>query len=241
MRNIDDLHPKLQSLVYALQEECKKKGLKIKIGECVRTVKEQNALYAKGRTAPGSIVTNAKGSSYSSMHQWGVAFDFFRDDGTGLYNDKDGFFAKVGKIGVSLGLEWGGNWKSPVDKPHFQLPDWGSTATKLKKLYKTPENFMKTWEDDAMTAQEKKEFDALKKEIEVLKKEITALSSRLFKAEYPMRYGYVDNNMPKWARPTIQKLMDSGLLQGNEKGNLDLSEDLMRMLVVNDRAGLYNK
>ena len=41
------------------------------------------------------------------------------------YYDKDGFFSKVGAIGKSIGLEWGGDWKTPVDKPHFQLPDWG--------------------------------------------------------------------------------------------------------------------
>ena len=98
MRNIDDLHPKLQSLIAKLRAECEKQGLKIGIGECLRTVEEQNAFYAKGRTAPGSIVTNAKGSSYSSMHQWGVAFDFYRNDGKGAYNDNDGFFGKVGKL-----------------------------------------------------------------------------------------------------------------------------------------------
>ena len=77
MRNVSQLHPELQKKVVKLQQECLKAGIKIKIGECLRTVAEQNALYAKGRTAPGSIVTNAKGDSYPSMHHWGVAFDFF--------------------------------------------------------------------------------------------------------------------------------------------------------------------
>lgn len=145
MRDQTKLHPTLQTKINKLKTECEKKGLKIGIGECVRTVKEQDDLYAQGRTKPGAKVTNAKGSTYSSMHQWGVAFDFYRNDGKGAFVDTDGFFTKVGKIGQSIGLEWGGSWKSPVDKPHFQLPDWGSTATKLKTQYKTPENFMKTW------------------------------------------------------------------------------------------------
>lgn len=156
MRNIEDLHPRLQQKICELKRLCEKKGLKIGIGECVRTKSEQDALYAKGRTAPGSIVTNAKGSTYSSMHQWGVAFDFFRNDGSGTYNDTDGFFKKVGEIGKSIGLEWGGDWKKPQDKPHFQLPNWGSTAAVLKKQYKTPDNFIKTWEETAMTIDEKK-------------------------------------------------------------------------------------
>ena len=144
-RDISQLHPRLQILIAKLKEECVKQGLKIGISECFRTVKEQDELYAQGRTKSGNIVTNAKGSSYSSMHQWGIAFDFYRNDGKGAYYDKDNFFTKVGKIGMKLGLEWGGNWKSIVDKPHFQLPDWGSTPTLLKQLYKKPDEFIKTW------------------------------------------------------------------------------------------------
>ena len=134
MRDITKLHPKLQEKLTVLQSECAKAGLKTGISECVRTVAEQDALYAKGRTVAGTKVTNAKGSTYSSMHQWGVAFDFYRDDGKGAYNDSDGFFSKVGAIGKSIGLEWGGSWKSIKDKPHFQLADWGSGTSKLKSM-----------------------------------------------------------------------------------------------------------
>lgn len=152
-RDQKQLHPRLQAIIPKLIAECKKQGITIKIGECLRTVAEQNALYAQGRTKAGSIVTNAKGTSYSSMHQWGVAFDFFLDmdiDGDGkksddAYNNKKKTFQKVGAIGKKLGLEWGGDWKSPVDMPHFQLPDWGSTASKLKKQYGKPEKFFATW------------------------------------------------------------------------------------------------
>ena len=153
MRNVSQLHPELQKKVVKLQKECLKAGIKIKIGECFRTVAEQNALYAKGRTEPGNIVTNAKGSSYSSMHQWGVAFDFFLDmdvdkDGKtsdDAFNNATKLFNKVGAIGKKLGLEWGGDWKSIKDLPHFQLPDWGSTTSKLKKMYGTPDKFKATW------------------------------------------------------------------------------------------------
>ena len=61
------------------------------------------------------------------------------------YYDKDGFFSKVGAIGKSIGLEWGGDWKTPVDKPHFQRPDGGSTTKELKQQYGTPDEFEKTW------------------------------------------------------------------------------------------------
>lgn len=145
MRDLSLCHPRLQLLAGQLIEGCSKQGLSIKIGETFRTVEEQNELYAQGRTKPGNIVTNAPGNSYSSYHQWGTAFDFFRNDGSGAYNESGNFFNKVGEIGVSLGLEWGGNWKSPVDKPHFQLADWGSSTSGIKKEFKNPEEFMKTW------------------------------------------------------------------------------------------------
>ena len=154
MRDRTQLHPRLQSKIKELILKSAKAGLLIGIGECVRTVEEQDALYAQGRTEPGNIVTNAKGSTYSSMHQWGIAFDFYRNDGQGLYNDSDAFFRQVGKIGKSIGLEWGGDWTSPVDKPHFQLPDWGSTPAKLKAMYGTPEKFRSTWEVEEVTQDE---------------------------------------------------------------------------------------
>lgn len=154
MKDMAQLHPKLQLSAIKWIKECEKQNLNVKIGECLRTVAEQDALYAQGRTKPGAIVTNAPGKSYSSMHQWGVAFDFYLNmdvDGDGrmgddAFNDSTGLFEKAGQIAKSLGLEWGGDWTSIVDKPHIQLPDWGSTAAELKKQYGTPEVFMKSWE-----------------------------------------------------------------------------------------------
>ena len=143
--NVSDIHPKLKILQKKLIEECESKGLLIRITQEIRTAEEQDRLYAQGRTTSGNIVTNARGSDYSSHHQWGTAFDFCRNDGNDSYYDKDGFFSKVGAIGKSIGLEWGGDWKKPVDKPHFQLPDWGSTTKELKQQYGTPDEFEKTW------------------------------------------------------------------------------------------------
>ena len=157
MRDTKQLHPYLQEKIIQLKDLCKKNDIKIGISECLRTVAEQDAFYAQGRTKPGIKVTNCKGSTYSSMHQWGVAFDFYLImdvDGDGKtnddsYNDATRLFAKVGKLGKSIGLEWGGSWKSPVDKPHFQLPYWGSTAKKLKDQYDTPDKFMATWKSES--------------------------------------------------------------------------------------------
>ena len=121
---------------------------------------------------------------------------------------------------------WGGSWKSPVDKPHFQLPDWGATASKLKKQYGTPEEFMKSWKENEMTEAERKKFNLLVEQVEKLTKE----KEKVY--HYTME-------LPDWARPTIQKLLDKGIYAGASEGDLNLPEGLMRVLVINDRAGLY--
>ena len=221
-REITLCHPELQEKAKKLVSACRGQGLLIGIGECYRTVEEQDKLYAQGRTTPGNIVTNAKGSSYSSHHQWGTAFDIYRNDGTGAYNNNDGFFDLVGTIGVKIGLEWGGNWKSPVDRPHFQLPYWGSTTAKLKEQYGTLDNFKKTWSD----------YDMSKDDIKAIVKEVLA-------EEKEKIYNWT-LEVPEWARPTVQKLLDKEYLKGNEKGELQLTYNMLRILEIINRAGLLN-
>ena len=46
--------------------------------------------------------------------------------------------------------------------------------------------------------------------------------------------------IPEWGRPTIQKLLDKGLYKGTSESDLNLPENLLRTLVINDRAGLYD-
>ena len=56
-----------------------------------------------------------------------------------------------------------------------------------------------------------------------------------------IKYAWVDDNMPEWARPTINKLMQKGILKGSGKnGELDLSYDDLRLLVILDRPGLFD-
>ena len=200
-------HPLLISKCERLVEICRGKGLVIGVGECLRTAEEQDKLYAKGRTSPGRIVTNAKGYNLESHHQWGTAFDIYRNDGKGLYYDSDGFFEKVGEIGKSLGLEWGGDWKSPVDRTHFQLKYWGSTTERLKKEYITVEAFMKNWDIQEEEVTEKIYNDV--------------------------------SELPKWAKATIEKLIEKSYLSGDGK-SLGLTETAVKVFVVNDRAGLYD-
>ena len=144
----------MQAIASEWVKACESAGLKVAIGETYRTVAEQDALYAQGRTKPGNKVTNARGSSYSSQHQWGIAFDFYRADGKGAYNEDGDFFGRAATIAKNLGLAWGGDWKSIVDKPHVYLPDWGSGTGILKQKYGTFEAFKKTWAVENSTVPE---------------------------------------------------------------------------------------
>lgn len=54
-----------------------------------------------------------------------------------------------------------------------------------------------------------------------------------------VRYKYYDD-MPDWAKPTVSKLVKKGYLKGEGGGVLNLTEDTLKVLVVNDRAGLYD-
>lgn len=90
-----------------------------------RTYAEQDALYAKGRTAPGSKVTNAKGG-YSN-HNFGIAGDFGVFSGSSyLDNTNAALASKIHKavaawVKANLPqIEWGGDWTSFRDEPHYQ-------------------------------------------------------------------------------------------------------------------------
>lgn len=164
------LHPWLNYKLGLLLKQCAKKGIYLIITEGFRSKEYQDKLYAKGRTKPGNIVTNAKGSDYSSQHQWGIAFDIAINDSKLLYNEAT--IKKVAKIAKSnkVGLAWGGDWTSPVDIPHFYLDKWGDTPSKLKKKYGVFDNFKKTWTKKVSGANDKGIRIFAKNKIVVLKK-----------------------------------------------------------------------
>ena len=146
MRGIEHLHPQVRERVEKLVAECNKRGIPILITETLRSKQEQDDLYAKGRSKPGGIVTNVRYPH--SMHCWGLAFDFCKNVKGQEYSDAV-FFAKVGQIGKSLGLTWGGDWTSFPDRPHFQLDSFGNTNELMRK-YGTPERFLSVETEERM-------------------------------------------------------------------------------------------
>jgi peptidoglycan LD-endopeptidase CwlK len=119
--NIQTLQPKAQRRARQFLSEVTAKlgvdGLVFKIISGTRTYGEQNDLFAQGRTKPGAIVTRARGGQ--SNHNFGVAWDIgiFKN---GEYIPESKLYQNAGAIGKGQGLEWGGDWKSIQDEPHFQ-------------------------------------------------------------------------------------------------------------------------
>lgn len=131
-RVIATLLPEVQPYARALIAKAAANGITIKVISGLRTYDEQNDLYAQGRTKSGKIVTNARGG-YSN-HNFGIAFDIGVFEGSRYLDDSPKYKA-VGLLGTDLGLEWGGNWKTIQDEPHFQLrPKWASDLTEKDML-----------------------------------------------------------------------------------------------------------
>ncbi|MEF9953069.1 MAG: peptidoglycan-binding protein [Clostridium sp.] len=117
-RDLSLLHPHVKDLAEKFLAKCKAAGLDVIITQTLRTIAEQNDLYAQGRSKPGNKVTNAKGGY--SMHNYGLAFDIAIKVKGKIVWDNEALYKKAGQIGESLGLEWGGSWSSFKDTPHFQ-------------------------------------------------------------------------------------------------------------------------
>lgn len=133
-KNIQTLRPEVQPFARRLIETAVAQGINVKVISGYRSYEEQNDLYAQGRTKPGPKVTKAR-AGYS-WHNFGLAFDIgiFSDDGRTYYGESAAY-ADCGKIGESLGLEWGGSWISFVDEPHFQYNPKGYSLAQLRERH----------------------------------------------------------------------------------------------------------
>jgi peptidoglycan L-alanyl-D-glutamate endopeptidase CwlK len=120
-KRILTLHPALQVRAFELIKRAYRAGIPISISQALRTIEEQEALYAQGRTAPGNIVTWVR----RSYHNFGLAFDFvlLTEDGSDcIWDDDNPGYMQVVELGEILGLESGARWQpSQRDIPHFQL------------------------------------------------------------------------------------------------------------------------
>ena len=120
-KRLQQIHPALASAVRAMIADLSARGLVVEVVQGMRTFAEQDELYAKGRTKPGEIVTQARGGE--SNHNYGLAVDLcpFTHDKPD-WNAPMSAWAAIGAAAEKHGLEWGGQWKKFIDKPHVQMP-----------------------------------------------------------------------------------------------------------------------
>ena len=131
--NIATLAPKAQAAARAFLAAAipamEEHGVQIRIICGTRSYAQQDALYAQGRTRPGSKVTNAKGGF--SNHNFGIAWDIGLFEGK-KYLEESPAYKACAAIGAAQGLDCGAFWKSFSDEPHYQL-DIGLSTSQLRQ------------------------------------------------------------------------------------------------------------
>jgi peptidoglycan LD-endopeptidase CwlK len=133
-----ELHPVVKERSNQLIQQSAAKGIVILITDDFRSMEDQDALYEKGRSSEGSIVTHARGGE--SFHNFGLAVDFaiktpsenviwdMQYDGN--QNGKSDW-DEVVELAKALGFEWGGDWAQFKDYPHLQM-NFGLTLADLQ-------------------------------------------------------------------------------------------------------------
>lgn len=128
-RRIEDLHPDLQPLYLEFTKQCTAVGIEVLTTCTYRSNAEQDELYSHGRTKPGPRVTNARAGQ--SEHNFTLngrpaarAFDVVPlIGGKPMWDDCHPHWQTMGKIGISLGLNWYGKSGARFREfPHFALP-----------------------------------------------------------------------------------------------------------------------
>lgn len=140
------LHPKVKDEVTKIINEANSlltQHSQVRIVQGLRTIDEQNALYAQGRTKPGKKVTNAKGGQ--SYHNYGLAIDFCllindKEISWSLTedrdNDKQADWFEVINTFKKYGWSSGADWKSFKDYPHLEKTFGNSMSQLLTKYNK---------------------------------------------------------------------------------------------------------
>jgi len=141
IERIKEAHPKVREMLLRQYKEANNllgTGARLRFAYVYRSNELQNKLFNQRPK-----VTNAKGGQ--SIHNYGLAFDIvllYDNDGNGTFEeaswsmikdfDKDSKadWMEIVKYFKIEGWEWGGDWTSFKDAPHFQM-DFGYTWNQL--------------------------------------------------------------------------------------------------------------
>jgi peptidoglycan L-alanyl-D-glutamate endopeptidase CwlK len=118
--NIRTLQTEVQELCRQSIGRIRAAGFKVRVISGTRTYAEQTAIYRQGRFGnPGRIVSNAKAGQ--SWHNFGRAWDIGLFDSAGNYLTSGPKYREAATAGKIAGVEWGGDWVSFKDEPHYQV------------------------------------------------------------------------------------------------------------------------
>lgn len=146
----------------------------------------------------------------TTFHGAGLAIDFYsKSKGWSDHN----FFVQCAGIAKKYGFSWAGDWKSFVEYCHIQ---WDNHRTANHRNAPTMPLYK---EEDDMTEQQARQ----------IAREEVAAQTTIYRNL---------GDVPLWGKPTVEKLIKRGAINGDGKG-IDLPYETLRLLVINDRMGLY--
>ena len=157
MADINLLRPKTKKLCELFIEACRKAGINLVITQTLRSMYEQDAYYSQGRELLSTVnakrkkanlqpITEKENKSIitkaiagSSPHNYGLAWDIACIvNGKVDYNNLE-LYKTCGSIAKPINfegytIEWGGDFKSIKDYPHFQLKNWKKYKERRRKM-----------------------------------------------------------------------------------------------------------
>ncbi len=206
---------------------------------CTRqTVEESPSLYDRGRAAEGcelllSLHTNAVGNEVNEAVDYVCVFYPVSGEGSSLAQALSELIASV--IGTSQSPQARVRWNSAHTADYYGVirhaVNVGSVGMILEHSFHThPRTTQWLMVDDNL----RKLADAE-----------AALLAEYYGLEAPeMRYERLKDVQSVYYRPTLEKLLELDLLRGKggsgEETIIDLGEDAIRLLVMLDRAGLFD-
>ncbi|MBP1961162.1 M15 family metallopeptidase [Paenibacillus aceris] len=206
---------KARELIRRVESE----GISILITQGLRSIAEQNELYAQGRTKPGPIVTNARGDTAITTTDWRL-ISLINPDGSFNWN-VDARWRRVAEIGKTLGFAWGRDWTGFVDYPHLEFTFDLSINDLLMGKRPAEEN-----EGDEETM---KEIEELKGQIQTLLNTAEAHIEKINALEMKASMA-----VPEWANPAVDAAVRCNLIDSPD----GRSHDFYSLLTVFHRKGI---
>lgn len=202
-RDIDLLRPDVAANCKKLIAIAKADGWPVLVTGTVRDKEFQEYCYYKG-TSKSKVPTFHSEAA-------GLAFDICKNIKGQEYSD-NAFWDYCGALGKRMGFTWGGDWKSFVDKPHFQWDCHGRYSGNdiLVGWYPPPMPLFE--QEDEMTQEQ---FNAMYDKINPT-------------------YATLED-IPSYWREETQALIDSGKLKGTGEGKLNIRHETLRAVIIGER------